>query len=675
MPAERRHLRRSWLLCLTGMAALATACGEVASGAGGAGGGATGGAGGGGGEAPEGCPPGSTPSGEGEGCAAAGVGECPAGFSPDDGGCSPILPEAPCPSGRMALPGEATCREVAPCEGGPYGAAPEGPTTIHVDGSFVGGPSDGSLAAPFVTIGEAVEAAQDGGVVAIAAGTYAEDVVIDGKALRLHGRCPDEVAIVGSLGAVQLAHASGSELHDLAVTGAGVGVVASGSTGVRLERVWLHDLGWRGLDVEQPLGETEVTVVGSLIERATEDGAYVAGATLRLEGSVVRETRLDASTGYGLSLSALRDGGVPSSVALVGSMLEGGFGAGALSIESGLTLEGSVISGVATLEHEALSGEGIEITGTAEHPSALVVRGSVIRDVATAGVLGWGSDVELDGVTITDVATFGAEGRGYGAHVQVSEGARGSLTVSRSRIARTENAGVSIGASDAVVVGSVLSGFVGREGSGPLADGGPCTASLAGSVVEGAPRVGVGIIGCAVTLDDVLVHEVATDAAGLFGRGIELQLGAESGPSSLGVRGCELTGLSDLGILVQGSQAIIERTTVRSVAANPDGTFGDGVVVLSPVRDGALVAASASLTDVTVEDVARAGLLVVSAQVALTRARFECAPIPIDGESHLDVAFELDDGGENVCACEGEASVCQAQSAGLAVPDVSVPAL
>jgi hypothetical protein len=465
-PTGGRHLALACLL------SLAAGCGEadpVATGAGGAGQGGAGGAGQGG--AAPGCPAGTRS--EGEACLPAGVDVCSPGFVPDQGGCAPLLPEAPCPSGQLALPGETVCRPVAPCEGGAYGSAPEGPTTIHVDGSFAGGPSDGSLAAPFITIGEAVDAATDGAVIAIASGTYPEDVVIQGKALRLHGRCPAEVTIEGSQGALQLADASGTEVHDLSVTGAGVGLVASGSTGVRVERVWLHDLGWRGLDVEQPLGETEVTVVGSLVERATEDGVYAAGATLRLESSVVRDTKLLPATGYGLSLSVLRDGGVPSTVEVVGSVLEGGHGAGILSIESSLVVSSTVIRGVSPQSTEPLSGEGIEATGTQAHPGSVVVSGSVIRDVATAGVLGWGVDVTLDAVTITDVAAFGAEGRGYGAHVQASEGARGSLRVERSRVARTADAGVSIGASELEVTRSVLSGLVGREGQGPLAAAGP----------------------------------------------------------------------------------------------------------------------------------------------------------------------------------------------------------
>src|SRR6185295_2136968 len=60
-------------------------------------------------------------------CAAAGVPPegCAAGFQHDGkDACEPILPAAPCSPGEMAVPGETTCHEVAPCGAAPWGAIP-----------------------------------------------------------------------------------------------------------------------------------------------------------------------------------------------------------------------------------------------------------------------------------------------------------------------------------------------------------------------------------------------------------------------------------------------------------------------------------------------------------------------------------------------------------------------
>src|SRR6185436_10488706 len=120
-----------------------------------------------------------------------------AGLCASEVGCAADLP-ATCPPGSLAVPGDAACREIAPCGTGTWGDIPVEASTEHVDASYVGGASDGTSAKPWTTIQEAVDAAAPGAIVAVAAGSYAEDVRIDGKALRLWGVCPGEVEVVGS---------------------------------------------------------------------------------------------------------------------------------------------------------------------------------------------------------------------------------------------------------------------------------------------------------------------------------------------------------------------------------------------------------------------------------------------------------------------------------------------
>src|SRR5262245_60850690 len=74
----------------------------------------------------QGCAPGEIDDGAGA-CTPAGVPPdlCATGFQPDPSeGCVPILPESPCVKGTMAVPGETSCHEVAPCQGGRWGSIP-----------------------------------------------------------------------------------------------------------------------------------------------------------------------------------------------------------------------------------------------------------------------------------------------------------------------------------------------------------------------------------------------------------------------------------------------------------------------------------------------------------------------------------------------------------------------
>ncbi|HZO12696.1 MAG TPA: hypothetical protein VFB62_05550, partial [Polyangiaceae bacterium] len=123
---------------------------------------------------------------------------CAAGFVHDgDDGCEPILPEEPCAPGLIAVPGDPQCRPVMPCGEGRWGDIPLEATTQFVDARYAGGASDGSAERPWTTIGDAVAAAPENGLIAIGAGTYSEDVVVAYKTLRIWGVCPDQVEIVG----------------------------------------------------------------------------------------------------------------------------------------------------------------------------------------------------------------------------------------------------------------------------------------------------------------------------------------------------------------------------------------------------------------------------------------------------------------------------------------------
>ena len=88
--------------------------------------------------APEACQPGELTLESGL-CQAAGIDPtaCATGFVADAArGCSPVLPEAPCDKGQMAVPGDTACREIAPCAPGRWGDAPIDGDTQFVDVSF-----------------------------------------------------------------------------------------------------------------------------------------------------------------------------------------------------------------------------------------------------------------------------------------------------------------------------------------------------------------------------------------------------------------------------------------------------------------------------------------------------------------------------------------------------------
>src|SRR5262245_56212645 len=236
---------------------------------------------------------------------------CATGFVHDgEYGCTPTLPSERCPPGTMAAIGEDACRPVMSCGQGRWGDLSVDASTQHVDVAYAGSDSDGTADKPWTTIRDAFLAAAPGALIAVAAGSYPEDVVISGKAVRLWGVCPDEVEIVGTdpqsaAVSVQLV-AHGSEVGGLAIRGPGLGVLVSGSEGVVLDRLHVHDTAWRGIDVESTLGTTSVKIAGSLVEGAHEAGILIMGSGASIEATSVRATLpLGSSGGRGISVQVL----------------------------------------------------------------------------------------------------------------------------------------------------------------------------------------------------------------------------------------------------------------------------------------------------------------------------------------------------------------------------------
>src|SRR5262249_9122733 len=104
------------------------------------------------------------------------------------------------------------------------------------------------------------------------------------------------VSVVGGDSAIpavdfHLKSASKSEVHNLAVTGAGPGFFAAGVADLVISSVWVHDTASEGrrFNGSQSL-LTSVTMTDSLIEGAHNVGMGFYGTDATIEQSVVRDT-------------------------------------------------------------------------------------------------------------------------------------------------------------------------------------------------------------------------------------------------------------------------------------------------------------------------------------------------------------------------------------------------
>lgn len=160
--------------------------------------------------------------------------------------CSPPPSTPPDDSPDLCADGELRDGEVcvpAACGLGPWGDVAVDDATVYVDaGAAEGG--DGSAAAPFPRVRDGLDlaASRGGAVVALAAGTYVENLrygsEIDGVQLR--GRCAELVILDGSGSEDEAAlevEPEDARTPDLAISGL---TVTGGYAGLRLARTRAH---------------------------------------------------------------------------------------------------------------------------------------------------------------------------------------------------------------------------------------------------------------------------------------------------------------------------------------------------------------------------------------------------------------------------------------------------
>jgi hypothetical protein len=588
----------------------------------------------------DGCPAGMVGLPDG-GCQPAGIPPelCGEGFEPDgDAGCEPVLPAEPCPPRLMAVPGDTDCSEVIPCGAGKWGDIPVDATTVYVDGSYAGAGSDGSATKPWTTITAAVAAAAPGAIVAVAAGSYVEDVVVFGKAVRLWGKCPEEVEVVGTGAAVPALviaqGAQGSEVHALAAAGGGTtGIAVFGVEDVLVEAVWVHDVPGPGIGVLDDAGaSTSATVRRALVEQNHDVGVVVMGSDASFENVVVRGTLPQTGTqelGWGIAIQDDAGSGAHATALVRGSIVEQNRDSGVFVWGSEATLADLVVRDTASQESDQQGGRGIDIqahpgTGTR---ATVLVRGSIVERSHDAGVIVVGSDVTLEGLLVRDTFPRDSDqtrGRGIGVE-------------------------------------------------GDFQTDVPATISVHGSLLEHNHETGALIALADTSLEGLLVRAtLPQDSDQLFGMGIFIAGNTASGArGNASLHGVRVEQSHHVGVWIHGADAMLEGVYVGGTEpAAADGSFGDGVVITSPVEEGVAALASATMQSCHIEQNGRAGVANFGATARLESTALSCNAFDLEGEVFLIVPFTFENLGGNGCGCPEPSAACVAQSLGVHAPEV-----
>lgn len=575
--------------------------------------------------APKGCVAGQITLPDGS-CQDAGVpaNACAPGFKPENDGCTAVLPSAACASGTMAVPGETACREVSPCGDGTWGTIPVDATTQFVDGAYAAGGSDGSQSKPWTRVGDAITAAAPGAIVAIAAGSYSETLAVS-KRVRLWGRCPRLVEIVGtgSTTAAVTITTSGVEMRALAVRGVGAGVFARNARDVVVDQAWIHECEGPGIITGSQSTSGAATVTGSLIEQTGDLGVQAYTGELVLEKTAIRAIRPDP---------------------------------------------------------QGLFGTAVEVDALANRPGKVTVRGCFLEKHRDNAIASYGGELVVEATAIRDTAPAGNGDAGHGIALGASSDGkvRANLTLKTSTIEASHDSAVVVSGADAIIEATVLRDTKANQadqyqGYGVLAvddetTGARSTITVRSSLVERTTSAGFVIAGADATLEGVLVRDVALEPAeNSFGRGISFQAGHKGTGATATIRGCKVERVFEAGIFISSSSATIDSLFVRGVQANPAGNLGDGISLLALDAPGA-EATTATVTQSALLSNARAGVSNFSGAVDIGNSTLEDNAVDLDAEDNGVGAFTFRDLGGNTCKASGSARPCQISSSKLTPP-------
>jgi hypothetical protein len=602
-------------------------------------------------------------------CQPAGVpaGRCGEGFAPDDsGGCQAIMPPEPCQAGSIAVPGDTTCREIAPCGDGTWGNIADEAGAEYVDGTATNAGADGTREHPWPTIAEAIEAAEPGALVAVAAGTYHETVEMFGKGVRLEGRCPSMVEVAGdgsTLWSVLVGkNADGASVRNLAITGAQVGLVATGAKGVLVERTWIHDTGDVGIGVAYGQGPAEVTFRECLVEATRNGGMVTARGEVTIERSVFRA----ASGGWALEAAEQQ-----GAVTIESSVFEDNAGAALVSIGANMTVEATLVRRTSSIGGD-FTGLGVVAQadyGKTEARGSLVMRGSVVEDNGGIGVLVDGADLTLDATSVR--RTLPADDGLFGVGVLVKRG--GTATIGDCAVDGNRQEGVAIFGSSVAIESTIVRGTQ-PNGAGAFGDGigatidpatsAPSTVTVRRSRIEGNHTAGLNMIGSHLEVEaTAIVGTLPSPATGDLGRGVNVQSEPLTGArADATLRACLVDGNGEAGVVVLDADVVIEDTRISNSIPTSDGRFGDGVVVV-----GQGGPASIALRRSSIDSNPRAGLLNVAATASLLESAFSCNGFDLEGASigSATYGFQAE---STECGCPAGASECQVLTSDLAPP-------
>jgi len=543
----------------------------------------------------------------------------------------------------MAKIGHRTCQPIMDCGTGKWGNIKTSAATIFVHQSYTGRDSDGSQAKPYTSIAVALKKASSDGHIAVAAGTYHEDLNIN-TPVTIEGVCPQKVTVKNlsneKWGTVDIMASGTTRVRSISITGTLMGVVVYNGATVEIADAAVVGCDDEGVRVEK----SSVTITGSLVSGNRSSGIYLWGSKGTFKGSVFRGTRFrlyDKKGGEGIYVDS---GGKEQSVLDVSEcVVDGNVTTGIDLWGSSATVQNTLIRNTAIRPFDRSLGTGISASF---HPdssrrSTFTISESVVANNHYTGILLQSSTgtIKRTVVRSTESDATGYTGRGIDALLYTGQKDPSRLTLTDSLVIGNRDTSIHLGSSSATIERTVVTGtrptekpkvekgsFPSRQGIGinvVAAKGSKSGASLvlSDSLVSGNHLAGVLFSGSKGTISRSIITDTKPDTESKKGgEGINVEADHAIGiQSTVTVTGSLVQGNHAYGIRALSSALTVERSIVKDTRAEvASKLYGFGIAAVDQLNFGK--PSTLAVSDSIVSGSTTAGVAIANSTAVLQRS-------------------------------------------------------
>jgi hypothetical protein len=549
---------------------------------------------------------------------------CPHGWvATKDGWCEPTLPTTACPDRKMEVLGQFACQEISACGAPPWGSISVDSKTVFVDASYQGSDADGTKTRPFAVISAALKAAPSGGAIAMAAGSYAEDLALT-KPVTLEGRCAKLVTIKGQAtstldDAAVTVSASGVTVRGVTVTGPVLGVLVK-SAKVTLEQIVVEACGLQGIRAD---AGAVFTVKDALVAKNAAVGIGIVGAEGTLERVVVRETKPTAKAGlehgHGVEVTCTSQKG--ASLVMRDCLVDSNHATGVALWGATGTLERTVVRRTQPRLKDNEQGFGVQVRRHLKTAGTLVMKGSVVAENHHRGleVLGAKATLERTVIRDTKAVTDAKAGGVYASPLEISS----TLVLRQCAVVRNRTVGLYLRGATAELDRTIVRDTQPHKSDKAAGFGiyaghvnGPTQLTIKRSILSDNRTLGLALFSSTAKLEQSVIRSTQPRAKdSLFGSGVQALSGTAL--ASLVVNDCLVKGNIGAGIALHGAKSSISDTIVRdTLPQQPDRQYGLGI----QAQWWKGRPSEATISDTVVSHNHRNGIRVLGANVVIERS-------------------------------------------------------